>query len=420
METITINKRRINANDRIEKYKKLVSQEWQRESRLEMIQMLIPLGLRAVAEELQLEVTELAGNRYSRGKTRKKRWGYNPGSVYLGDQKVSIRVPRVRDVEKDQEVCLTSYEALQDARVIDDRIFRQVINGISTQRYERAAELVPQTFGIKRDSISQKFIQTAAKKLKACLNRDLSRYDIVAIFMDGKWFGENSMVVAMGVTLTGQKIILGFIETSTENHIVCRDFMNSLKDRGLNMSQDILFIIDGAKGLRKGIAEVLGAKAVVQRCQWHKRENVVMYLDKKRQPEMRNKLQSAYEQPTYEAAKKQLDTIKKELKLINESALHSLEEGLEETLTLHRLGMFEKIGASFKTTNCIETIMSKLEMYTRRITHWKNSDQRRRWVGAALMEIEPTLRSVRGFGFLNELRVVMKNDTAQIKKQDAA
>ena len=116
----------------------------------------------------------------------------------------------------------------------------------------------------------------------------------------------------------------------------------------------------------------------------------------------------AYEQPDYESAKRQLNAIKKELQLINQFAAASLEEGLEETLTLHSLDVFEDLGPSFKTTNCIEAIMSKLQIYTHRVTHLKNSDQRQRWVGAALMEIEPTLRKVRGCQSLNTLRTAMK------------
>jgi transposase-like protein len=162
------------------------------------------------------------------------------------------------------------------------------------------------------------------------------------------------------------------------------------------VENEILFIIDGAKGLYKGVKEALGSQAVIQRCQWHKRENVAKYLDKKLQPQFRRKLQAAYEQPTYEKAKQRLGQIKKELALINASAVASLEEGLEETLTLHRLGVFKQLGESFKTTNCIENIMSQVGIYTDRVDYWKNSDQRQRWVGTALLEIEPHLRKVRG------------------------
>ena len=159
----------------------------------------------------------------------------------------------------------------------------------------------------------------------------------------------------------------------------------------------------------KGIKNALSEKAVIQRCQWHKRENILKYLDKKHQSNFRRKLQSAYEQPTYEAAKKKLNLIKRELAILNQSAVRSLEEGMEETLTLHRLGMFPKLSISFKTTNCIETIMRQVGIYTDRVSYWKNSDQRQRWVGTALQEIEPNLRVVSGYRHLKELIEAMKN-----------
>ena len=360
------------------------------ESRLSMIQMLIPLGLKAVEAELRAEVEKLAGRRHSRG-GEMDRWGSNAGSVYLGDQKVTVRVPRVRNTVTNREVPLERYERLQSPQLIDDMALSRVINGISQDKYERAVMEVPETFGIKKTSVCRRFIRASGKRLREFLERDLSGHDCVAIFMDGKTFAENQIVIALGVTMSGEKILLGFIETSTENHVACRDFLNGLKDRGLKMDDEILFVIDGGKGLYKGIKEVMGDKALIQRCQWHKRENVVKYLAEERKSHFRRRLQAAYEQSTYEKAKKRLEAIKRELRLINQSAVTSLEEGLEETLTLHRLGLFAKIGTSFKTTNCIENVNKQLALYTDRVNYWQNSNQRQRWVGTALLEIEPRL-----------------------------
>jgi putative transposase len=377
-----------------------------RESRFAMIQMLIPLGLREVEKELQAEVSALVGDRYARGGER-TRWGRNAGSVYLGDQKVAVDVPRVRHKLLDKEVPLSSYDRLQSPQVVDDIVLRRVINGIAQGKYEKAAIEVPETFGIKKTAICRRFIRASAKRLREFLERDLSAHDIVAVFMDGKTFAENSIVIALGITIGGDKILLGFVETNTENHRVCRDFINSLRERGLRMESEILFVIDGGKGLYKGIKEEMGDKAVVQRCQWHKRENVMKYLSESRKPYFRRKLQAAYEQPTYEKAKSRLMAIRKELSLINESAVGSLDEGLEETLTLHRLGLFEKLGRSFKTTNCLENVNKGLARYTDRVDHWHNSHQRQRWVATAMVEIEPGLNKVQGYKFLGELRRAM-------------
>lgn len=397
------------------------SQVLAREGRLSMIQALIPLGLAAVEEELQWEVCGLVGGaHHERTSGSLKRWGQNPGSVFLGDQKLRINVPRVRDLRRNQEVPLKSYERLQSPDHVDEMALCRVINGISQGKYERAAEHIPETFGIKKSSISRKFIRASSRRLEEFMSRDLTGHDIVAIFIDGKCFAENEMVIALGVTISGKKVLLGCIETSTENHTVCRDFLNSLKDRGLNLDEEILFVIDGGKGIYKGIVDVMGDRAVIGRCQWHKRENVVDYLAKERRDGFRGKLQAAYEEPCYELAKKALLTIRNELKAINQSAVNSLDEGFEETLMLHRLGLFEKLGKSFKTTNCIENVNKQLELYTGRVSCWQNSDQRRRWVATALLEIEPRLNRVMGHEHLKELRVAMKRFVARRKQENAA
>lgn len=413
MKRITKKEHRIN---RLREVQELTEEQQRFEERMTTIQTLIGLGMKAATEEIQSEFTELTGLRYGHGKPLGG-YGTNRGSVYLGDQKVALTVPRVRAGRAGAEVRLKSYDRLQSPAVIDDLALRRVINGISMQKYEEAALSIPETFGIKRDSVSRRWIRASAKKLAALNERSLATYDIVAIFLDGKHFStDHEIIVALGVTLTGEKVILGIVETSTENYVVCRDFVRKLLERGLRVDDPILCIIDGGKGLHKGLKEVLGDQAVIQRCQWHKRENVLKYLPQSRQGEFRRKLQGAYEQPTYETAKKGLDAIKRELKGINLSAVNSLEEGFEETLTLHRLGMFEKLGRSFKTTNAIENVNSLLGIYTDRVDYWKNSEQRQRWVATALLQIEPKLRTVSGYKHLPQLRTVMAQLVGKQKK----
>ena len=281
-------------------------------------------------------------------------------------------------------------------------------NGVSQSNYREAALSIPETFGISRDSVSKKWIRASAKKLAELQTRDLSGYDIVAMILDGKGFGDNEMITALGVTIEGEKAMLGFIEASTENFTVCRDFLNDLVKRGLNTDNEILVVMDGGQGLRKGVRAVLGEKAVIARCQWHKRENVAEYLNPGARAEWRRKLQGAYETPTYDEARGRLLDLKRELKAINLSAVNSLEEGFEETLTLHRLGMFEKLGVSFKTTNMIENVHRLLEDLTGRVCRWRHSEQRQRWVAAGLLKIEPRLRRVRGYEHLPALREAMK------------
>jgi transposase-like protein len=391
-----------------------LERDMERESRLSMIQALIPLGLKAVEAELQAEIMGIVGGRYERSGDI-KRWGSNPGSLFLGDQKVKVSVPRARNIASNEEIQLATYERLQSSQRLDDMALSRVMYGMSQRNYEKAATHVPETFGIKKTSVCRKFIKASGKKLKEFMERDLSGYDIVAIFIDGKHFADNEIIIALGITITGEKILLGFVETSTENHKVCKNFINEIKGRGLSFENEILFIIDGSKGLSKGIKEVIGKKANIQRCQWHKRENILSYLDKKNQVIFRRKLQAAYQLLDYKKAKARLLVIRNELLLINESAAASLDEGFEETLTLHRLKMFGKIGDSFKTTNCIESVNKQLAIHTDRVDHWQNSNQRQRWIGTSLLIIESRLRTVKGFKHLKELREAMKIKVNEIE-----
>lgn len=380
-------------------------------ARVEAIQALIPLGLESVNDLLQAEVTQLAGERYSRqgGQAGHDRWGSQKGSVYLADQKLSIQVPRVRNVITGEEVSLPSYGGLQDKRQADEIALRKVLKGLSCREYESCVEPVAETFGLSGSSLSRRFKRASAKRLQELSERDLSAYDIVGIFLDGKTFGEDQIVIALGVTLKGNKVILGFVQTGTENEAVCSQFLRGLKERGLDVSRGVLCVIDGAKGLRKAVDKVFAGEAVVQRCHWHKRENVVKYLPAGRQAEFRRKLQNGYQQPTYEKAKSALKKVRAELVSINQSAVGSLDEGFEETLTLHRLGLFKELGTSFKTTNCIENLNSLIGRRTDKIDYWKNSEQKQRWLATAALDIEPRLNKVRGHTNLPLLREALQN-----------
>ena len=378
--------------------------------RVAMIQALIPLGLKAVQELLNEEVVRLAGERYSRqgGVDGLARWGQQRGSVYLADQKVTVSVPRVRNTRCDQEVPLSPYARLQDARRADEAALRKVLKGLSCRDYASCVDTAAETFGLSASSLSRRFKRASAKKLQEFSERDLSKYDVVGLFLDGKTFGDDEIVIALGVTLSGEKVVLGFVQTATENELVCTQFLRGLVERGLDVSKGVLCVIDGGKGLRKGVTKVFAGQAAVQRCHWHKRENVVRYLPTGRQAEFRRKLQNAYQQPTYEKAKAALKKVRAELVTINQSAVASLDEGFEETLTLHRLGVIAELGTSFKTTNCIENLNSLVGQRTDKIDYWRNSEQKHRWLATAVLEIEPRLRKVRGHRHLPSLRTALQ------------
>ena len=380
--------------------------------RVEAIQALIPLGLKAVAEELKQAVEELAGPRYQRGGQDRQfyRWGWQPGSVYLADQKVPVRVQRVRDAHRGQEVRLSVYEKLQEPRGADRQLLGRVLRGLGCRNYHETAALVPEVFGLSASTVSRRFIRASARKLQELQERDLSGYDLVAVFLDGKAFGDDETVTAVGITLTGEKVILGLVQTASESTVVCREFLDSLVERGLQFEQGLLFVLDGAKGFSAAVRSCFAGSAVIQRCRWHKRENVVSYLPESRRAVMRRKIQAAYEQPTYEKAKAALKKVRAELALQNQSAAKSLDEGLEETLTLHRLGLAQELRLSFATTNVIESIQAYLGRLTDHVDRYRSSEQKQRWVATALLEIEPRLRRVRGKSHLRALREAIQRE----------
>ena len=382
------------------------------DSTVALIQALIPLGLKAVGEALEAEVIALAGEWYRRtgGQPGLVRWSRQQGSVYLADQKLPIRYTRVRDLPRKQEIPLQTYERLRAPRAADAGLFGKVLRGLSCRDYAACAEAVPEAFGLSASSVSRRFIRASTRALRTLCERRLDRASCVALVLDGKTFADDAMVIALGITTTGEKTVLGFVQTATENDRVCAAFLQSLVDRGLRVEDGLLCVIDGAKGLRKALQTVFGRQAVVQRCQWHKRENVVRYLPKGQQATWRRRLQQAYERPTYADAKAALLRLRQELRPVNLSAVTSLDEGFEETLTLHRLGVFAPLGISLKTTNCLESLNAQLGQLTDKVDRWRTSDQKQRWVASALLAIEPRLRRIKGYRHLPQLQAALQRD----------
>lgn len=378
-----------------------------KESKISLIQELAPLGILHAKELLDKEVKELAGERYQRkDRHNRYRWTRQGGSIYIVDQKVPIVYQRVRD-KQGNEVKLETYEQLKKPKPVNKKVLIRVFNGLSCRRYRECCEMIPQVFGLSASAVSNQFKEASEKILRELLERRLDGYDIVAIIIDGKTFQRDEMIIALGITIEGEKVILGFIQAATENAIVCREFLWDLLERGLKIEQGVLCVIDGSKGLRRAVRDVFGSRAVVQRCQWHKRENVISYLPKKEQDYFKRALQNAYAEPGYEGAKASLEEIITELRLVNESAARSLEEGLDETLTLHRLGLFDKLGRSLKTTNCIESVMALIEDKTSKVDYWVNSNQKQRWLAVSLLDIEQRLNKICGYKYLHELRVAI-------------
>ena len=264
--------RRRKKSKRLERVERMSRAEFETmavDSRLELIRNLIPLGLMHIFEELDKEVTALCGGRYERKNEEAvgHRHGSNPGSVRLGGQKIGIRVPRVRG--ESAEIPLRSYGKLQQEAAANHLLLQRVLYGISCRNYEKAAESIPGALGLSSSSVSRTFVKASATKLKEFQERDLSSERYVGLFIDGKTFGEETMVIALGVTDKGEKRALGFVQTETENQTAMADFLRELLGRGLKVSEGILVVIDGSKGLRSAVRKVLGKQSVIQRCMWH-------------------------------------------------------------------------------------------------------------------------------------------------------
>lgn len=380
-------------------------------AKVELIRSLIPLGLMHVQLVLEEEVEALAGPRYMHGDGASgMRYGSNPGTVRLDGQKVPIRVPRVRSERG--EIPLRSYQGLHGSGEVNDELLRRVFYGISCRNYEAAARAIPGAIGLSHSTVSRAFVEASAAKLKEFQERDLTGERYVVLFLDGKSFADTLMVIAMGVTAQGRKRFLGFVESDTENGAVLTPFLRSLLERGLDISEGILVVLDGGKGLRSAVKQGLRIEgrpgAMVQRCMWHKRENVVRYLPKGEQARWRKRLQRAWDRPTYREARAALRAIHRELEERNQSAAASLAEGLEETLTLHRLGIYALLGKSFKTTNCLESTNAMVEERCAKVDAWKNSNHKGRWLATSLLDIEPRLRRVRGYRHLSKLAAAVR------------
>lgn len=374
-----------------------------------LIQALIPEGLKAVNEKLQEEVRLLAGKRYQHGKEN-TRWGTQAGSVYLLDQKVPLTVPRLRSKARNLEVPLEYYQKLQEPYQGDKQVLKKLLNGLSTHKYRESAELAPEVFGISASNMSLRFKKATAAKLRQLQERRLDRYDFIAVFVDGKRYAKEGIMISLGITTEGEKVILGIEQMSTENSRSMEQFFQKLIERGLTYKDGILFVIDGSKGIMKAVEIVFSSCAVIHRCQFHKIENVVSYLPKGLQGIWRLKLRAAYKQARYDSAKAALRKLEAELDDINPSAANSLREGLEETLSLHRLGVYAELGKSLASTNCIESVMSQVGQYTDKVNRWRGGSHIQRWVAAGLLEIEPRLHKIYGYRHLNLLRIKLREE----------
>jgi putative transposase len=378
---------------------------------------IVEQGVHAYLRELLLvladtlmatEIAELVGTRYSHDADRThSRWGSQPGSVKLLEQKTPITKPRVRLAGPDgTEVELQTYRALNDTDILSEQAGAKLLSGVSTRRLKETVETLVDGHGMGRQTISRRGVADMTRKLQEFRSRALEGIDVLVVFIDGIHLADTTYVVAVGIDASGKKHVLDFEPGSTESSGVCRALMSNLIERHiLSETGGHLFVIDGGKGLRKAVRDVFGKRVNVQRCTQHKIRNVEDKLPKSEQQEFRHKFSAAYSKTTFKEAETAFDNLRRDLELRRRyAAAKSLLEGLPEVLTLHRLGIQGMLRRTLCTTNIIESMFSSARYYTRNVKRWQNEDQMDRWIAAGLLEAEKNLRAVPGHTQLKKLK----------------
>jgi transposase-like protein len=271
-----------------------------------------------------------------------------------------------------------------------------MVRGVSTRDYEDVVDLARDGFGVAKSSVSRDFVRASAADVKALAERRFDGVRFPVVMIDGVEYAGETMVVALGITGDGTKRVLGLRQGATENAEVCTALLEDLRERGLETGKPTLLVLDGSKALHAAVKRVWGKNAVIQRCQLHKRRNVKAHVPEKYWPELERRLSAAYQETDYETAKRSLEGTATWLGRINPDAASSLREGLEETLTVVRLGVPGVLRRSLATTNPIESALSVARRVTARVTRWRDGDMRRRWCVAGLLRAESKFRRLKG------------------------
>lgn len=373
-----------------------------REVFIELVQdslenLALELGLLVAAGLLEDEVTRLCGPRYERRADRTHtRYGHQRGVATLAGQKIAIDRPRVRQAGGGAEAPLETYARLQSPDAMPRAVLRRMVRGVSTREYEHVVDMARDGFGVAKSSVSRDFVRASAAEVKALAERRFEAVRFAALMIDGVEYAGETMVVALGIAADGTKRILGVRQGATENAAVCTALLEDLQARGLDTTQPTLLVLDGSKALHAAAQRVWGENAVIQRCQVHKRRNIKAHLPEKHHAELDRRLTAAYQGDDFEEARKSLETTAKWLSRLNPDAAASLREGLEETLTVVRLGLKGPLRRTLATTNPIESALSVTRRVTARVTRWRDGDMRLRWCTAGLLRAESKFRRVKG------------------------
>jgi len=362
------------------------------------------VGLKVARLLLDDEVEQRCGSRYERVAERTvTRYGRQRGMVVIAGQKLPIERPRVRYTQRCGEAELENYARLQSPEAMPQAVLKRLVRGVSCRDYEGVVDLAREGFGVNKSSVSRSFVKASAKEVRQLAERRFDGIRFPVIYIDGVQYAGETMICALGITEDGQKRLLGVRQGATENAAVCTALLEDLCGRGLDTSSPTLLVLDGAKALHAAAKRVWGRNALIQRCQVHKKRNVQEHLPQKHWPELSRQLAAAYHATDYQEALKGLKTTARWLERLNPDAAASLREGMEETLTVVRLGVPELLRRTLATTNPIESAFSVAENVTSRVKRWRDGDMRKRWCTAGLLRAESKFRRVKGYRHMPQL-----------------
>ena len=366
-------------------------------------------GLALMQTVMEEEVRHLAGERHQQHEGRRAhRWGTEKGYCVVDGQKVPIRRTRLRTADKGEQR-LGSYELFQRSAPMQLGVWDKMMRGLSTRNYGAVVKDFQDAYGIEKSAVSENFIDASREKVKELMERPLGELRLCAIVIDGTPFKDRQMIVALGIGCDGRKTVLGLREGAAENVAVVSSLFGELIERGLDFTVPRLYILDGGKALAAAVRKHAGEAAFVQRCQVHKKRNVVDHLPEEYKADVKRKLQNAYSMTGYAEAKRALEQLHRELMDLNPSAARSLEEGLEETLTVHKLRVPDQLRRTLCCTNVIESAFSIVETVCRNVKRWRDGDHIQRWVGSGLLVAERQFRKVIGYRQIPVLLSSMAN-----------
>ena len=383
-----------------------------------LLALSVGVGLGVLAELMEEEVDEVVGPKGRHDPVRAAlRHGHEAGEVTLGGRRVAVARPRARAADGSGEVALVTYAHFADRDPLTAVVLERMLAGVSTRRYRRTQE--PVGAGVERaarstskSAVSRAFVERTRQALSELMARRLDDVRLAVMMLDGIELQGRTNVVALGITTDGVKIPLGLWGGSTENATVATALLSDLVERGLDPEQGILFVSDGAKALRKAIRAVFG-EAPVQRCVRHKERNVLEHLPERDRPLVKGRLRSAWAETDHDQALDRLRALVGELERTHPGAASSLREGLEETLTLNRLGIRGQLKRTLESTNPCESMIECVRRTSRNVKHWSSGEMALRWTAAGMLEAERQFRRIIGYRDLAKLAVAIERDLAR-------